>query len=84
MKDLWFYFKKISQMTTKETEKKNSVFSKLKQNQLRESLSEAISKPDFYRYIYGRKVTGNGYYLEIYRLFNWSILEPRLEISILR
>ena len=53
----------------------------MKQSELKKGLEENIGKPDFYRFIYGRKVASGAYHLELLRLFGWSSLEQRLEIS---
>ena len=78
-KDLWSYFKYSSRL---DLDKKDSVYNQIKWRKLKHSLAESIEKPDFFRYIYGRKVTSNKYYADVFhQIFGWHSIEENLELS---
>ena len=80
LKDLWFYFNRITHKGEMQ-DKKGNILSKFKLSDLKQSLKEGIEKEDFFRYIYGKKLTNCKYYTDLYRLFYWAAIESNLEMS---
>lgn len=80
LKDLWFYFNRITHKGEMQ-DKKGNVQTKFKLRNLKQSLEEGVNDPDFFRYIYGNKLTNCKYYNDLYRLFYWAAIEPNLEMS---
>lgn len=80
LKDLWFYFNRITQKGEMQ-DKKGNTLSKFKLSDLKATLQEGIANADFFRHIYGTKLTNCRYYADLYRLFYWAAIEPNLEMS---
>jgi hypothetical protein len=78
IKDLWFHFKKIAHKSEHSQPIANNRF---RWKDIATSLQASVNKEDFYRFIYGQKVTNSNYYVELYRHFAWTIIEPNFEIS---
>lgn len=57
-------------------EKNLIALANLKASKLKDTLQSSMEKSDFYTHIYGRKVTNNKYFSEIFRIAGWSPIEP--------